>query len=539
MAPSPLRSFLAARHGQMEGSSEPLSGLVISVVLSMLSISALSAFMTQRYLAVKTWKQLPAVQWLVFAIYVDSFLFVLATGILQFAFGVSYSGPVCESAILLCLVCYVTTKLIYMFLVEKAYIIRSSNKKPRLKSKLYLFNSFGMIGAYCIVVVPNFILRFARVENGECIIGMQRPAMIPLIVFDLLVNVYLTIIFLMPLSQLYSYKNSGLSPGNRRLRTVAVRTFIGSICTLTSSIVNLSVLVGLNGEPGWVCLMCCNSDILFSAMVIQWVTSRDSTTSISIHDDTLPGSDPRSQHKGDAELSPIPPRTPRHRLSSIGTDTPNANKSRRSQITLSTEDMVTATTHHDHDDASTTRRPSTSNSDQRITRQTTASSSSSGSSSGSHTITFAQPTSPDGLTITTTAAGSTNPPTSPAIIPFNFCTSTITTTTTTNADPNSIPQEEHERLVSVPSIPSFRLPSRGGSQPSQPPRGPAPAPGSPPGSTPASRRANRSTPEVHVTKTTTILNREDQGERLGNTVEIGATGGRGRGRGLDSRSGWR
>jgi hypothetical protein len=31
--------------------------------------------------------------------------------------------------------------------------------------------------------------RFARVENGECIIGMQRPAMIPLIVFDLVVNV--------------------------------------------------------------------------------------------------------------------------------------------------------------------------------------------------------------------------------------------------------------------------------------------------------------------------------------------------------------
>jgi hypothetical protein len=26
------------------------------------------------------------------------------------------------------------------------YIIRSSNKKPRLKSKLYIFNSFGMIG---------------------------------------------------------------------------------------------------------------------------------------------------------------------------------------------------------------------------------------------------------------------------------------------------------------------------------------------------------------------------------------------------------
>ncbi|KAK4156674.1 hypothetical protein C8A00DRAFT_12430 [Chaetomidium leptoderma] len=322
MAPS----LLAIRQGRTEGTSEPLAGLVISVVLSMLSISVLSAFTTQRFLAVKTWKQLPCVQWLVFAIYADSFLFVLATGILQLGFGVSYSGAVCDAAILLCLVCYVTTKvslLIYMFLVEKAYIIRSSNKKPRLKSKLYIFNSFGMIGAYCVVVVPNFVLRFARVENGECIIGMQRPAMIPLIVFDLLVNVYLTIIFLRPVSGLYSYKHFKRTPGSQRLRTMAMRTFIGCICTLISSIVNLSVLVGLNGEPGWVCLMCCNSDILFSAVVIFWVTSRDSTTTT---DDTMPSTGPHSeqpQHNNNAnagdELSAIPHRANRqhhhrHRL---------------------------------------------------------------------------------------------------------------------------------------------------------------------------------------------------------------------------------
>ncbi|KAK3898835.1 hypothetical protein C8A05DRAFT_37571 [Staphylotrichum tortipilum] len=336
MAPSSASSALALRHSPDTGSSEPLAGLVISVVLAVLSASALSVFTTQRYMAVKTWKQLPFVQWLVFAIYADSFLFVLATAILQFGFGVGYSGQVCESAILLCLTCYVTTKivqppqLIYMFMVEKAYIIRSSNKKPRMKSKLYLFNSFGMIGAYCIVVVPNFVLRFARVENGECIIGMQRPAMIPLIVFDLLVNIYLTIIFLKPLSSLYSYKNFERAPGSRKLRTMAMRTFIGCICTLASSIVNLSVLVGLNGEPGWVCLMCCNSDILFSAVVINWITSRDSTTS-TVTDDTGHFSRPRSQHtpagggggsgpspnhtrtSGD-ELSAIPPRAARQRL---------------------------------------------------------------------------------------------------------------------------------------------------------------------------------------------------------------------------------
>ncbi|KAH6622851.1 hypothetical protein F5144DRAFT_632284 [Chaetomium tenue] len=355
MAPS--LSPLSPRHEPTRGSSEPLSGLVISVALSMLSISALSAFTTQRYLAVKTWKQLPFVQWLVFAIYTDSFMFVFATAVLQFGFGAGYSSAACETAILLCLICYVTTKvLIYLFLVEKAYIIRSSNKKPRLKSKLYIFNSFGMIGAYCLVVVPNFVLRFARVENGECIIGMQRPAMIPLIVFDLLVNVYLTIIFLKPLSSLYSYKNFDRAPGSRRLKTMATRTFIGCICTLASSIVNLSVLVGLNGEPGWVCLMCCNSDILFSAAVIHWVTSRDSTTSPHPSDDTVPSSGTPNLHNENAggggcgpgrqgdELSTIPHRAHRHmRLPDSDDDdnnspaTTKAKPTHRTHLSLSTE----------------------------------------------------------------------------------------------------------------------------------------------------------------------------------------------------------
>lgn len=36
-------------------------------------------------------------------------------------------------------------------------------------------------------------------ENGQCIIGMRSIAMIPLISFDTVVNVYLTILFLIPL----------------------------------------------------------------------------------------------------------------------------------------------------------------------------------------------------------------------------------------------------------------------------------------------------------------------------------------------------
>ena len=49
----------------------------------------------------------------IFAIYVDSWLFVFATAILQFGIGVDSALSVCGAAILLCLVFYVTTKVGY------------------------------------------------------------------------------------------------------------------------------------------------------------------------------------------------------------------------------------------------------------------------------------------------------------------------------------------------------------------------------------------------------------------------------------------
>lgn len=47
----------------------------------------------------------------VFAVYIDSYLFVFATAILQHSLGVNTSLAICESAIILCLVFYVSTKV--------------------------------------------------------------------------------------------------------------------------------------------------------------------------------------------------------------------------------------------------------------------------------------------------------------------------------------------------------------------------------------------------------------------------------------------
>lgn len=93
-----------------------------------------------------------------------------------------------------------TTKiLIYYFLVERAYVVRGS-RKPRLKTKLWLFNCLFMMLPYAVFVVMNFVWRIAYIDDGGlCIIGMQKIAMLPLIVFEVVVNVYLTLLFILPL----------------------------------------------------------------------------------------------------------------------------------------------------------------------------------------------------------------------------------------------------------------------------------------------------------------------------------------------------
>jgi hypothetical protein len=56
---------------------------------------------------------------------------------------------------------------------------------------------------------------------------------------------------------------------------MAFRSLIGSCATLTSSVANLTVIMVLKGEPGWICFIVCNSDILFTVSVLHWVTSKE------------------------------------------------------------------------------------------------------------------------------------------------------------------------------------------------------------------------------------------------------------------------
>ncbi|KAI1506552.1 hypothetical protein F5X99DRAFT_403913 [Biscogniauxia marginata] len=224
----------------------PVAEDISSIVLSVTSISVLSCFITQRSLAVKSWRRLPFIVWLAYAILVDSWIFVFVTAILHFGVGFNSS-----------------LSLIYLFLVEKAFIIQGGTR-GRLQSKLYIFNSFGLLTIYVVISILNFVYRITRMENGECIIGMKNFTMIPDCVrcpgLPYCAIPYAIIIMYGP--------NFPRTKSTPRLQTVAMKTFIGTLCTTMFSVANLTVLMALDGEPGW-------PTVLLSAIVIQWVTTTD------------------------------------------------------------------------------------------------------------------------------------------------------------------------------------------------------------------------------------------------------------------------
>ncbi|KAH8896531.1 hypothetical protein GQ53DRAFT_818812 [Thozetella sp. PMI_491] len=204
--PSSLRRANTASDDSTLYRRESPAATIASIIIALASIVSLSSFLTQKILSVKSWQRLPPGLWLVFAIYGDSLIFVFATEILRNGLGIDSNLAVCDAAILLCLVFYVSSKLIYMFLVEKAHIIQVT-KHRRMQSKLYLFNAFGLLGAYMVIVILNFVFRIARLQDGQCIIGMQKGSMIPLISFDVLINTYLTVLDIcLPKRHTYSSK---------------------------------------------------------------------------------------------------------------------------------------------------------------------------------------------------------------------------------------------------------------------------------------------------------------------------------------------
>ena len=109
----------------------------------------------------------------------------------------------CRAVTFMCILFYCSSKvkipwpilywlqvIIYLFLIERVHIVRGGTK-TRLQDKLYLFNLLGLI-PYCAIVILAIVFRYhALDDNGHCYIGLRRESSFPLLIYDLIINVFI------------------------------------------------------------------------------------------------------------------------------------------------------------------------------------------------------------------------------------------------------------------------------------------------------------------------------------------------------------
>ncbi|KAI8596659.1 hypothetical protein EDD21DRAFT_396690 [Dissophora ornata] len=178
----------------------------------------------------------------------------------------------CTLSIFVCLSLYAASKIvIYLFLIEKVYVV-SSVTTTRKDTMLYRFNIM-LLTPYTVILVLMILNRVAVINDDEqCFIGLKPLASIVLILYDIFISCWLTVLFIRPLMSTTSVLQG---PSKGKLRQVASRTFTGSVVALILSSGNVFTLVYYRGyEDSVLCLLSCTLDVTLNACTVHWVTSR-------------------------------------------------------------------------------------------------------------------------------------------------------------------------------------------------------------------------------------------------------------------------
>ncbi|CCA70480.1 hypothetical protein PIIN_04418 [Serendipita indica DSM 11827] len=247
---------------------------ILSTIVHLLGCSILSACLARRFSV----RNMSLAKACIVLIFVDSWLFVFSSGVVVNGVGMSLNLGACLSGIYLCIFFYASSKIvIYIFLAEKVHIVWSAgNTVSRLRSKVWLVCCFVLVG-YLVVFVLMLVARigFFR-EDGTCVIGLKTMATIPLLTYDIFLNIFLTGLFVWPL---YMRQLS-----NPKLKSLATRTCFAAAAALCTSVINIAILTTLHGRQlAWVlsqvCLASCSSDVTINAAVIYAVSRRKESTS--------------------------------------------------------------------------------------------------------------------------------------------------------------------------------------------------------------------------------------------------------------------
>jgi len=253
----------------------PSSGSqLLSAVSQLLGVSILAHCLSRRLaveelFTLRGWKDLTWPRLCVLLVFLDSWLFLFTCGVLIFGIGLDHGDSACSLSIYLCIAFYGSSKLfIYCFLIEKVHVVWApTSNTRRFLSPVYILCVIT-VSLYAVVAVIQFIGRVHYLrDDGSCVTGVNLYASVPLLSYDLYVNIFLTSMFLWPL-----VKTGRVDP---LLRRIAQRTLIAATVALATSTANVLVLTLLHGkELGWVCLGSCGADVICNALGLFWVTER-------------------------------------------------------------------------------------------------------------------------------------------------------------------------------------------------------------------------------------------------------------------------
>lgn len=117
--------------------------------------------------------------------------FIIAVATLRFGYQIG-SNKACLASLVLCLVFYVVDKvLLYLFLIERIHIVRS-RRYTRLTDNRYVGNIAMLVLGFGSIAVLSFMFPVAELSDGRCRIGLPFKITLPLLIYDVSINLYLT-----------------------------------------------------------------------------------------------------------------------------------------------------------------------------------------------------------------------------------------------------------------------------------------------------------------------------------------------------------
>ncbi|CAE6431563.1 unnamed protein product [Rhizoctonia solani] len=211
----------------------------------------------------KAWSNIPWARLCLMLVLFDAWLYLIITGVLLHGAPREHSPHMCSIGILLCLICFDTSKaLVYLCLIERVRAVWNT-KRPRWRSPVYLFCVALLIplaGMVAGEMIPHAI---HYIYNGYCVLGVTRLSSVFFLAYDICINLFLTGMFVVPLMR--------STIRSAWLRTVAIRSTVASVIALVSTTANGAIIFATHGnEAIWVCLGACATDLVINAVVLYW-----------------------------------------------------------------------------------------------------------------------------------------------------------------------------------------------------------------------------------------------------------------------------